>query len=155
MGKNGYNNDFFGYKGKIGRKNYLINMLILVAMYIAISCIQFDSLIQYITFKLIYSLLIWTVEVLKFVIIMSAISLVYRRIQDFASTKTQNFNDSMKRIFIYLFVFPTLYIFCIRYAIGIIPNITALLDTLTFLVLVPIGIVFAITISSIKGSWYF
>ena len=41
MMNNNYNSDFFSYYGKINRKNYIINLLILSALFLLLSITDF------------------------------------------------------------------------------------------------------------------
>ncbi len=147
-----YNNDFFSYQGSISRKNYFINMLILAALYIGLYFVKFENFEPYIPYKMIFSILIFMVSLFKFVILMSGLSVIYRRIADFSTGKTYNFNLLMKRLFIFLFVFPILYLFCIRYFIDIIPVLTNILDLITIFILIPAGIIAAVVFCFIKGN---
>ncbi len=115
MSNKEYNNDYFSYEGVISRKNYTINMLILIVLLISLSLIRFDTIKQFVTYNFLYETLIFIVNFFKFVIVMSMLSVIYRRIADFSENKSIKFNLIMKRIFILLFVFPLLYFYCIIY----------------------------------------
>lgn len=147
-----YNNDFFSYQGSISRKNYFINMLILTALYIALYFVKFENFAPYIPYKIIFTVLMFMANLFKFVVLMSAISVIYRRMADFSAGRTYDFNMKMKRIFVLLFVFPILYLFCIRYFIDIMPAIVYILDLITIFLLIPCSIVTAIVFCFIKGS---
>lgn len=147
-----YNNDFFSYQGTISRKNYIINMLILIASFIGLTFVRFEIFQPYIKFELIYKTLIFMAEFLKFVILMSAISVVYRRIADFSYSKSNNYKENMKKLFAILFVFPFLYDFCIRYFIDFIPYIQYIFDIIVNIALIPIGIISLIIFSFKKGN---
>ena len=99
------NTDFFSYQGTINRKDYTINMLIVIAMLIGISLVRFDSFAPYIRPEFLYKVLMFMVNLFQFVMLMSAISLVYRRIADFSILKSTTFIVWMKKIFFILFVF--------------------------------------------------
>lgn len=145
------NNDFFSYQGTISRKNYIINMLILISLYVLISLVRFDILEQYVTFKFLFTILIFFVSLFKFVILMSSLSLIYRRIADFSFNKSYTFISNMKKLFVVFFVFPLLYIYCIRVFIGTIPVITPIFDY-SMIILIPLGFIFALILSFIKRS---
>ena len=51
------NNDFFSYQGTINRKDYAINMLIVIALLIGISLVRFDSFAPYIRPEFLYKVL--------------------------------------------------------------------------------------------------
>ena len=110
-----YNNNYFSWQGVINRKNYIINMFMLIAIFILTSLVPFQNFERYINFKFIYSTLIFSVNFFKFIIIMSALSVIYRRIADFSSGKSYKFKMNMIRIFAVFYVFPLLYFYCIRY----------------------------------------
>lgn len=116
-----YNNDYFSWQGVINRKNYIINMFILIAVFILTSLVPFENFEQYINFKFIYSTLIFLVNFFKFLILMSALSVIYRRIADFSSGKSYKFKMKMHRGFAFFYVFPLLYFFCIRYFFDFYP----------------------------------
>ena len=152
MSNEQFNNDFFSYQGKISRKDYVINMLIVVSLLIGISFVRFDSFAPYIRPEFLYKILLFMVNLFQFVMLMSAISLVYRRIADFSDTKSITFNNCMKNFFFFLFIFPILYLFCIRYFIDIIPIIRNVIDLIVIFIIVPIGIISSIILAFIKGS---
>ena len=110
-----YNNDYFSWLGVINRKNYIINMFILTAIIILTSLIPFQNFEKYINFSFIYTTLLFLVGFFKFMIIMSALSVIYRRIADFSASKSYKFKMNMYRVFVIFYVLPLLYLFCIRY----------------------------------------
>ena len=138
------NNDFFSYQGTISRKNYIVNMLILLAIFVGVSFIHLENFEQYITYKFLYTIMLFMVSMLKFVSIMAALSVVYRRIADFSQYKSAIFQKIMKNIFIVLFVFPIVYDYCLRFFIDIIPPLQGILDYLTIFILYPLAIIAAI-----------
>lgn len=146
------NNNFFSYNGYINRKNYAINMLILVALYVSVSFVNFESFFQYTNYKFLYTVLMFMVGFFKFVILMSAISVVYRRIADISKKRTEQFFMAMKRLFVLLIVLPALYVYCIRYFFDVVPILVYGLDILTFFGLIPAGIIMAIILCFIKGE---
>ncbi|MCD7780693.1 MAG: hypothetical protein LUH05_08505 [Candidatus Gastranaerophilales bacterium] len=146
------NNDFFSYNGTISRKNYLINMLILIALYVGCSFIRFENFEPFIPVKFLFSVLLFMVGLFKFVILMSALSVIYRRIADFSRSKSYNFIINMKRIFVFIFIFPVLYLFCLRYFFDIIPFIINILDTFVISVLIPLAFIASIIFCFIKGK---
>lgn len=147
-----YNNDFFSYNGYINRKNYIINMLILIALYGAMMLVNFESFIQYTNQKFLLTVLLFLTGFFKFILIMSAISVIYRRIADISKSRSTAFSDVMKRLFILLIVFPVLYLYCIRYFLDFIPFLIYTLDFTTFYILIPVAVLTLITIAFIKGE---
>ena len=81
------NNDFFSYQGTISRKNYIINMLILLAIFIGCSFVRLENFKQFITYEILYNILVFMLSMVKFVSIMAILSVIYRRISDFAEAK--------------------------------------------------------------------
>ncbi len=147
-----YNNDFFSYQGTISRKNYIINMLIITALFICINFVRFETFLPFIRPEFLYKILIFMVEFFKFVLLMSAISVIYRRIADFSNSKSNTFKENMKKLFSILFVFPFLYDFCIRYFIDFIPFLQHMLDIAVNIIIIPIGIIALIIFCFIKGN---
>ena len=138
------NNDFFSYQGTISRKNYIINMLILLAIFVGLSLIRFENFEKFITYKFLYNALIFMVSMLKFASIMAVLSVIYRRIADFSQYKSAVFQKVMKNLFVILFVCPILYDYCFRFFIDIIPALQRILDIITILVLYPLAIIAAL-----------
>ena len=145
------NTDFFSYQGTINRKDYTINMLIVIAMLIGISLVRFDSFAPYIRPEFLYKVLMFMVNLFQFVMLMSAISLVYRRIADFSILKSTTFIVWMKKIFFILFVFPVLYLFCFRFFIDIIPIFQNFIDFFVIFILFPVSIIVSVILAFIKG----
>ncbi len=152
MKSNEYNNDFFSYNGCINRKNYAINMLILLALYIATTLVNFKSFTQFTDFKFLQDVLLFLVDFFKFVVMISALSVIYRRIADIAKKHSERFFENAKKLFAIFFVFPVLYIYCLQYLLDIIPILTTILGTLTVFVLMPLGLIFIVVLSFIKGE---
>ena len=146
------NTDFFSYNGTINRKNYAINMFILIALYVVIYFVRFENFVLFTSQKYLLHILLFFVGLFKFVIVISTISVVYRRIADISTNKTENFKLIAKRIFTILYVFPILHLYCLRYFLDIIPALVAFLDTITFLVLLPIAAITSIVLCFITGK---
>lgn len=146
------NNDFFSYQGTIGRKNYAINMLILLALVVGLSLIKVETFAPYITYNFLYTVLAFMISMLKFVAIMAMLSVVYRRIADFSRNKPESFKILMNRTFVILFAFPILYDFCIRFFIDIIPALQSILDLITIFILYPLALIAAIIFGFIKNK---
>lgn len=141
------NNDFLSYEGRINRKNYIINMLILSALYIGVSFIRFDVIGNFFTFQIFNTILIYIVELFKFVLIIAIMSVIYRRIADFSSL-----NDNMKKMFFILFFFPFLYLNWGNYLLNFIPVLTNLLNILTVFILLPAAIISSIVFAFLKSK---
>ncbi len=145
------NTNYFSYQGVIGRKNYVINMFVVVGLYIALTMINFDFLNNFISYKLIFSILAFTIQMLKFVLIFSAISLIYRRFTDITLGKSYNFNLNARRIFVLFYVFPVLYFLCIKYFLDIIPFLIVILDNILYFVILPLSLIITVVIAFIKS----
>ena len=146
------NNDFFSYQGTISRKNYIINMLILSAIYIGLSFIHFENFSDFIRYKILLTILIFMADLLKFVVLFSALSVIYRRIADFSVYKSYTFNLIMRRLFVFLYVLPVLYIFCIRYFLDIMPFLINILDIIIFFIVLPIAFISSVILCFIKSN---
>lgn len=147
-----YNNSFFSYDGYINRKNYAINMLILLALYISTSLVNFKSFTQFTDYNFLQDILLFLVDFFKFVVMISALSVIYRRIADVSKKRSKNFLENAKKAFAILFVFPILYIFCLQYFLDIVPILILILNLLTFFLLIPFGAIFAIILLFVKGE---
>ena len=152
MQSNEYNNDFLGYHGYINRKNYAINLLILFALFIATTLVNFDKLTQFTNYNFLKTVLSFVVDLFKFVIMISALSVVYRRIADISKKRSVEFFENLKKTYGIIFVFPIFYLYCFRYFLDIIPPLTTLLNILTIMVLIPLAIISTIILCFIKGE---
>jgi len=145
-----YNNDFFGWYGVISRRNYALNIFIVSALYAALSLINFNAFEQYIPVKFLLSVLIFTAELLKLVLVMCFLSLVYRRTADFASSKPLQFRIAAKRIFVLLYVIPVMYLLCVRYFFNFMPLFTGIMDAAVFFGLIPAAALCALVLCFVK-----
>lgn len=146
------NNDFFSYNGTINRRNYAINMFILVALYVVIYFVNFENFVLFTSQKYLLHILMFFVNLFKFVIVISAISVIYRRFADICTKKTEKFKLTTKRIFTLLYVIPILHLYCIRYFLDVIPPLVSILDMITFFILLPLALITAIVLCFIKGN---
>lgn len=150
MNDNYENNSFFGYYGVIGRKNYIINSLILIALFIALMFIDIPKLMQYSQITFLSYVLDFVIGCFKFVIVFSLISLAYRRISDISEGKSENFQINLKRVYGVLYIYPIL-AYCFGPFLNFIPGLNnALLWSIVFII--PFTLLFSIVISFIKGS---
>ena len=152
MQTNEYNNDFLGYHGYINRKNYAINLLILFALFLATNLVNFEKLTQFTNYEFLKTVLSFVVDLFKFVIMMSALSVVYRRIADISKKHSVTFFEKLKKAYGFLFVFPVFYLYCFRYFLDIIPLLTGILNIFTIFILIPLAIVSTIILCFIKGE---
>lgn len=152
MNSQEYNNDFFSYQGRISRKNYVINMLILLAIFFGLNFIKLENFEQFITYKFLYSIIVFMVSMTKFVSLMAILSVVYRRIADFTNKKDDAYKQVMRKLFILLFVLPVLYDFCLRFFINVMPPLQHTLDLTTVFILYPLAFITSIVLCFVKGE---
>lgn len=141
------NTNFLSFEGKIGRKNYIINLLILLLLLIGIFFIKFENYIEYFRYKFLYTILIFIVDILKFAIVISILSVVYRRIADFSTI-----NKKMKYLFFIFYLFPVLYVYWGHYLLDFIPPLISLLDIITYIIIIPTAIIITIIFSFLKSK---
>ena len=142
------NNSFFSWEGTINRKDYIINMLILTALFFVIKLVRFDILVPE---KITHTILMFIVGFLQFVVVMSILSIVYRRIVDFSIGRSYKFRKIMKSIFVIFYVFPILYIYIIAGFISFIPLVSVFLGYLAILTAI-LGIISSIIFAFIKSK---
>ena len=152
-GKN-YNNDFFSWQGNISRKDYTINVLIVFALFVVLSFVNFQAFSPYVPIKFLLTILTFMAYIIKLVLVMAFLSLVYRRISDFVGTKPYKFQLTMKRLFVFLYVVPVFYLLVVRYFLSIMPVIINIADLVVFFVLIPFGLISTIVFAFIKGIKY-
>lgn len=146
------NSDFFSYNGTISRKDYAINLLIIVALYLILSFTKFENLLQYTKPELLVHIFVFMVNLFKFLLVMSSISIIFRRVVDITWNKSETFQTNSKKIFATLYVFPILHLFCLRYFLDVIPSLVSILDLITLYVLMPISVITSIILCFIKGK---
>ena len=146
------NSDFFSYNGTISRKDYTINLLIVVALYLILSFTKFENLLQYTKPELLVHIFVFLVSLFKFLLVMSTISIIFRRVVDITLNKSETFQTNSKKIFAILYVFPILHLFCLRYFLDIIPSLVSILDLITLYILMPISVITSIILCFIKGK---
>lgn len=146
MNNEEYNSDFLNYNGKINRKNYVINLSILVALYVLLSATDFTKFMVY-TPKYLITSLFYILGFLKFVIIIAIISVIYRRIADFA-----NFDNRMKTFFILFYFFPFLYLCFGHFLLDFAPGLIKIFDWLTLTIILPLSIIFSILFAFFKSQ---
>ncbi|MCD7879059.1 MAG: hypothetical protein LUG16_03900 [Candidatus Gastranaerophilales bacterium] len=146
------NTDFFSYQGTIGRKDYIVNLLILSAIYVGLSLLRFENFRQYITIEFINSVLTWLIWFAKFMVIMSGLSMVYRRLNDITHNRPSSYAAFTGKLFVILFVLPAFYLYCLRYFIDIMPFIQNILDLVVTYILIPLGAILMLLLCFIKGK---
>lgn len=121
------NSAFLSWEGTINRKDYAINMLILIALFVALYFVNFDVLAPQ---KILNTILLYLVSFLRFIILISLLSIVYRRINDFSTGRSFRFQNIMKYIFGIFFLFPVLYFYIFLFFISYIPFLSVFLNIL-------------------------
>ncbi len=141
------NNEFFSYQGTINRKNYIINGIILILLFVITSLIRFENFEPYIKYKIIYKILIWVVEFFKFVLITSLLSVIYRRIADFSGGNEK----IIKIIFMIFFLYPFITYYFGYFLFSSIPQILNIM-VLSLIGILPVSIILAIIFAFIKSK---
>jgi uncharacterized membrane protein YhaH (DUF805 family) len=144
------NSIFFSYEGSIGRKNYIINLLILFFLYIGLTLIRVDVLTSKTNIKIIGIILWFLVEMLKFIAIMSSYTLVYRRIKDICINRSIKFCSIIKKIYIIVYIIPLFIYFCAPIILDIYPNILNTVNLVLLFIITPITIISSIILGVIK-----
>ena len=141
-----YNNSFYGYNGYINRKNYAINLFILVALYVSALFVNWNSFFQYTPYKFLLNILLYLVFFFQFMIAISALSLVYRRLADITKNIQEEKQQLVKQFFAVIYVFPFLYLFCLKSFLNFY-----ILDIISLL-LFGVSALFTIILCFIKGK---
>lgn len=141
------NSSFFSWEGTISRKDYAINMAISVISVTALYFTRFSALVSQ---QILYNILMFLVQFLQFVLIMSILSLIYRRIADFELKFSHKIQTILRYLFFILCIFPVVYIFLLSYFLNFMPIITSILGILSIFAAL-LGIIYAIIIGFIKS----
>lgn len=140
------NSSYLSFEGIINRKDYTINMLILLGIFIGVNLINFNYLQTFFRYEFLYTIFVFIVEMLKFIVMIAIISTVYRRISDFT-----DFNDNWKRIFFIFYFFPFLYLNWGN-LLNFIPFLIKVLDIVTLFIILPIAFISSIVFAFIKSK---
>lgn len=138
--KDEYNNGFYGYNGYINRKNYAINLFILVALYVSTNLVNWNSFTQFTSHKFLSDVLLYIILCFQFIMVLCLLSVVYRRISDIIKNKTEKTKDNAKTFFIVLYVIPVLYFLALRqfinfYILDILVLLLILISAISSIVL--------------------
>lgn len=144
--KDEYNNSFYGYNGYINRKNYAINLFILVALYVSTNLVNWNSFTQFTSHKFLSDVLLYIILCFQFIMVLCLLSVVYRRISDIIKNKAEKTKDNAKTLFIVLYVIPVLYFLALRQFINFY-----ILDIFVLL-LILISIISSIVLCFIKSK---
>lgn len=140
------NSSYLSFEGIINRKDYTINMLILLGIFIGVNLINFNYLQTFFRYEFLYTIFVFIVEMLKFIVMIAIISTVYRRISDFT-----DFNDNWKRIFFIFYFFPFLYLNWGN-LLNFIPFLIKVLDIVTLFIILPVAFISSIIFAFIKSK---
>ena len=140
------NSNYLSFEGIINRKDYTINMLILLGIFIGVNLINFNYLQTFFRYEFLYTIFVFIVEMLKFIVMIAIISTVYRRISDFT-----DFNDNWKRIFFIFYFFPFLYLNWGN-LLNFIPFLIKVLDIVTLFIILPVAFISSIVFAFIKSK---
>lgn len=144
--KDEYNNSFYGYNGYINRKNYAINLFILVALYVSTNLVNWNSFTQFTSHKFLSDVLLYIILCFQFIMVLCLLSVVYRRISDIIKNKAEKTKDNAKTLFIVLYIIPVLYFLALRQFINFY-----ILDIFVLL-LILISIISSIVLCFIKSK---
>lgn len=140
------NNSFYSYNGHINRKNYIINLLILLALYVSTLLVNWNVFFQFTPYKFLIDILMYVVLCFQFIIVFCSLSVIYRRISDITKNKNEEVKNKAKTIFALLYVFPIIYLFGIKQLVNF-----AFIDLIVFCLL-SVSSICAIVLCFIKGK---
>lgn len=140
------NSNYLSFEGIINRKDYTINMLILLGIFIGVNLINFNYLQTFFRYEFLYTIFVFIVEMLKFIVMIAIISTIYRRISDFT-----DFNDNWKKIFFIFYFFPFLYLNWGN-LLNFIPFLIKVLDIVTLFIILPVAFISSIVFAFIKSK---
>ena len=143
------NNNFFSYEGTINRKNYTINMLIIITLCACLQFVDFSFYFSFTKLTFLYGIFEFLVILFKYVLMFCAISVVYRRITDITCNSSAKTKDIAKKIFTCVYIVPLLLYFLggILFQQGIIMNLIILV---VFFLFLPISAITSILLCFIK-----
>ncbi len=143
------NSAFFSWEGTINRKDYIINMLIMIVISVALPFINFEVLVPQ---KILYGILMFLVQFLQFVLVFSMLSVIYRRIADFSSNYSVKRQEILRKSFIVIFVLPVVYFAILRYFLDFLQGFMGILDIIFLFVFAPVCLIISIVLAFIKGK---
>lgn len=150
MNENNENSSiFFSYEGRIGRKNHFINMVILILLYIGLTLIKPDGLTAKTDLKFLNTILYFMIDLMKFLTVMSCFTLLYRRINDICTNRTQKFCSIMRKIYTVIYVIPLFIYFCAPLVADMFPSVLNGIYTAGYLIVIPVMILTGIILSVI------
>ena len=152
MNNKNFNTAFFSYEGQINRKDYAINMLILIGLFIALSLIKPEVFVLHTSLKFLAVILSFAISLVRFVVSFSILSQIYRRINDITRKNSYKNDTIWHKFFIGIYIVPIILYFIIGFLIGnTIPIISSILDGY-LLIMMPLMIIYAIILGFVKGQ---
>lgn len=143
---NNYNSDFFSYYGKINRKNYIINLLILSALFLLLSITDFTIFTKF-SSEILTTTVFSILDFLRFVIIAAILSVIYRRIADFS-----NHNKKLKTFFVIFYLTPFIFYYLGNFLFDFSSSLLVILNTIILNIIFPISIIAAIVFAFLKSK---
>lgn len=146
---NSQNNNFFSYEGTINRKNYIINMLIIIILSACLHFVDFSFYFSFTKLTFLYGIFEFLISLFKYVLMFCAISVVYRRITDITYKSSLKTINLAKKIFTIIYIVPLLLYFLggILFQQGIIMQLIILMVFFFFL---PVSAITSILLCFIK-----
>ena len=143
------NNNFFGYEGTINRKNYIINMLIIITLCACLHFVDFSFYFSFTKLTFLYGIFEFLISLFKYVLMFCAISVIYRRMTDISFNSSSKTKSIVKKIFTFVYIVPLLLYFLggIVFQQGLIMQFIILTVFFFFL---PISVITSFTLCFIK-----
>lgn len=151
MNKREFNAAFFSYEGTINRKDYAINMLILISLFIGLSLIRPEAFVLHTSLKFLAIILSFLISMLKFVTGFSILSQIYRRNKDIAYNKSEKTRNILNKLFIFIYAVPIILYYSISILFGGLLPLIANLAPFIITIMFPIMLIYAIVIGFIKS----
>lgn len=143
------NNNFYSFEGTINRKNYTINMSIIITLCACLHFADFSFYFSFTNLKFLYGIFEFLIEIFKLILMYCAISVVYRRFSDITWNSSQKTKGNAKKIFTVIYIIPILLYFLggILFQEGLFQQISILILIFFFL---PISLITSIILCFIK-----
>lgn len=151
MNNKNFNTAFFSYEGQINRKDYAINMLILIGLFVALTLIKPEAFVLHTSLKFLAVILSFAISLVRFVVSFSILSQIYRRINDITRKKSFKNDTIWHKFFIGIYIIPIILYFIVGYLIGNIPIVSSLLNGY-ILIMMPLMAIYAFILCFIKGQ---
>lgn len=139
-----YNNNFLSYEGKIDRKNYAINMSIIIALACLLFYTDFSVIFRYSRIPLLYDVFTFMLGFASLIMFCCVLSIVYRRITDISDNRSEKFKKIMTTLYAIFLCIPFAYYFLE----GIINS--PLINMIIYFGLYPLSLIFCIITGFVK-----